>query len=323
YLREVLTAKVYDVAVTTPLTKAVRLSEKLGSTILLKREDLQPIKSFQLRGAYNRMARWPLQLLLEHGVVTASAGNHAQGIALAARHLGCQALVCMPEMAPYVKVRAVQALGGMVELVGESFQEAQEHAQVRELTTTGQTLIAPYEDPATIAGHGTIGYEILRQTNMDKLDAIFVAVGGGGLAAGIAAYVKALRPHIAVIGVEPTGSNAMAQSLARGERVALTHVDAFADGVALKHVGAETFRLCLELLDGVVLVDNAATSAAIRDVFDETRSILEPAGAVAVAGAKAFLRHYGLCHQTVVAVTSGGNMNFDDISLVAELAGTG
>lgn len=228
----------------------------------------------------------------------------------------------MPEMAPYVKVRAVQALGGMVELVGESFQEAQEHAQAL-AATTGQTLIAPYEDPATIAGHGTIGYEILRQTNMDKLDAIFVAVGGGGLAAGIAAYVKALRPHIAVIGVEPTGSNAMAQSLARGERVALTHVDAFADGVALKHVGAETFRLCLELLDGVVLVDNAATSAAIRDVFDETRSILEPAGAVAVAGAKAFLRHYGLCHQTVVAVTSGGNMNFDDISLVAELAGTG
>lgn len=321
YLREVLTAKVYDVAVETPLERMDILSEAMGNNILLKREDLQPVKSFKLRGAYNKMAQLTPEQL-ERGVICSSAGNHAQGVALGARQLGCTATIVMPTSTPAIKVAAVRALGGIVDLHGESYQEAQAHAQAR-AANEGMVFIAPYDDPYVVAGQGTIGNEILRETDMDKLDAIFVAVGGGGLVAGIAAYVKALKPHIKVIGVEPTGANAMAQSLARGERVTLSKVDAFADGVAVKYVGAETFRLCRDLIDGVVLVDNAATSAAIKDVFNETRSILEPAGAVAVAGAKAYLQHYGLTGQTVVAVTSGANMNFDRLRLVADLADVG
>ncbi|GAB4821594.1 hypothetical protein N2152v2_008640 [Parachlorella kessleri] len=340
YLREILTAKVYDVAVETPMQKAEKLSEQLGSNILLKREDLQarktdrealyisraahgtaPVKSFKLRGAYNKMAQLSPEQLAR-GVICSSAGNHAQGVALGARQLGTNSVICMPESTPDIKVSAVRALGGTVELVGESYNEAQAHAQAR-AAAEGRVFIAPYDDPYTIAGQGTIGNEVLRQCKMDELDAIFVAVGGGGLVAGIAAYIKALKPHVKIIGVEPTGANAMAQSLAAGRRVTLTKVDAFADGVAVKYVGAETFRLCRELLDGVVLVDNNAISAAIKDVFNETRSILEPAGAVAVAGAKAYLKHYNLKGKTVVAVTSGANMNFDRLRLVAELADVG
>jgi len=321
YLKEILTAKVYDVAVETPLQKATKLSETLESTILLKREDLQPVKSFKLRGAYNKMAQLSPEQL-EKGCICSSAGNHAQGVALSAARLGCNAVIVMPVTTPDIKVAAVRALGGTVELVGESYQEAQEHAMARS-RAEGRVFVAPYDDPYTIAGQGTIAAEILRQTDMDKLDAIFVAIGGGGLVAGIAAYIKALKPGIKVIGVEPVGANAMAQSLVLGERVTLSKVDTFADGVAVKHVGAETFRLCKELLDGIVLVDNSAVSAAIKDVFNETRSILEPAGAVAVAGAKAYLKNYNLKGQTVVAVTSGANMNFDQLRLVAELAGVG
>lgn len=311
----------YDVAVETPLQKATKLSETLGSTILLKREDLQPVKSFKLRGAYNKMAQLSSEQL-EKGCICSSAGNHAQGVALSAVRLGCNAVIVMPVTTPDIKVAAVRALGGTVELVGESYQEAQAYAMARS-RAEGRVFVAPYDDPYTIAGQGTIAAEILRQTDMDKLDAIFVAIGGGGLVAGIAAYIKALKPCIKVIGVEPVGANAMAQSLDLGERVTLSKVDTFADGVAVKHVGAETFRLCKELLDGIVLVDNSAVSAAIKDVFNETRSILEPAGAVAVAGAKAYLKNYNLKGQTVVAVTSGANMNFDQLRLVAELAGVG
>jgi threonine dehydratase len=321
YLREVLTAKVYDVAAETPLERAEKLSTQLGSDILLKREDLQPVKSFKLRGAYNKMSQLPPQQL-EQGVICSSAGNHAQGVALSASRLNCSAVICMPTTTPDIKVAAVRALGGNVELAGDSYQETQAHAQARS-ANEGRVFIAPYDDPYTIAGQGTIAAEILRQCNMDTLDAIFVAIGGGGLVAGIAAYVKALKPEIKVIGVEPTGANAMAQSLALGERVVLSRVDAFADGVAVKQVGAETFRLCQELLDGIVLVDNASISRAIKDVFNETRSILEPSGAVAVAGAKAYLKHYSLKGQTVVAVTSGANMNFDRLRLVADLADAG
>jgi threonine dehydratase len=287
YLREILTAKVYDVAAETPLERAEKLSTQLGSDILLKREDLQPVKSFKLRGAYNKMSQLPPQQL-DQGVICSSAGNHAQGVALSASRLNCSAVICMPTTTPDIKVAAVRALGGNVELAGDSYQETQAHAQAR-AANEGRVFIAPYDDPYTIAGQGTIAAEILRQCNMDSLDAIFVAIGGGGLVAGIAAYVKALKPEIKVIGVEPTGANAMAQSLALGERVVLSRVDAFADGVAVKYVGAETFRLCQELLDGIVLVDNASISRAIKDVFNETRSILEPSGAVAVAGAKAYL----------------------------------
>ncbi|KAI8464153.1 MAG: threonine dehydratase I [Monoraphidium minutum] len=322
YLRAILTARVYDVAVITPLDKAVKLSDAVGSSILLKREDLQPVFSFKLRGAYNKMAKLTPEQLAR-GVITSSAGNHAQGVALAAKELGCKATICMPVTTPDIKVSNVRRLGGSVELVGETYQEAQAHALQRAVSE-GLSFVAPYDDPYTIAGQGTIGDEILRQIgNPADLDAIFVAVGGGGLIAGVASYVKALQPHVKVIGVEPVGANAMAMSLAKGARVTLAKVDGFADGVAVKQVGAETFRLCRQLVDGVVLVDNAAISAAIKDVFNETRSILEPAGAVAVAGAKAWLKAEGVTGRTVVAVTSGANINFERLRLVSELADLG
>ncbi|KAG2425919.1 hypothetical protein HXX76_013293 [Chlamydomonas incerta] len=322
YLRAILTARVYDVAIQTPLEEARKLSEAVGSTILLKREDLQPVFSFKLRGAYNKMAKLPAEARAR-GVITSSAGNHAQGVALAASRMGCAAIICMPVNTPEIKVANVRKLGGQVVLVGESYQEAQAAAVARAVKE-GLTFIPPYDDPYTIAGQGTIGDEIMRQvSDPEKLDAIFVPVGGGGLIAGIAAYTKALKPDIKIIGVEPTGANAMAISLARGERVALSRVDAFADGVAVKQVGQETFRLCRELVDGIVLVDNSAVSAAIKDVFNETRSILEPAGALAVAGAKAWLKRNAMKGATVVAVTSGANMNFERLRLVAELANVG
>lgn len=323
YLRQILTAKVYDVAVETPLDLAPRLSEAMGCNLFLKREDMQPVFSFKLRGAYNKMASLT-QEQRARGVICSSAGNHAQGVALAASKLGCTATICMPVTTPEIKVSAVRRLGGHVELVGETYQEAQAHAQACS-AADGRVFVAPYDDPYTIAGQGTIGAELIRQLGprLDDLHAIFVAVGGGGLIAGIASYVKALKPDIKVIGVEPVGANAMAQSLALGERVTLAKVDSFADGVAVKQVGAETFRLCRELVDGVVLVDNSAVSAAIKDVFNETRSILEPAGAVAVAGAKAYCKYHGLAGATVLAVTSGANMNFDRLRLVSELADVG
>ncbi|KAG2485896.1 hypothetical protein HYH03_015341 [Edaphochlamys debaryana] len=322
YLRAILTARVYDVAVQTPLEEARKLSEAVGNTVLLKREDLQPVFSFKLRGAYNKMAKLPAEARAR-GVITSSAGNHAQGVALAASRMGCTAIICMPVNTPEIKVANVRKLGGQVVLVGESYQEAQAAAVAR-AAAEGLTFIPPYDDPYTIAGQGTIGDEIMRQvSDPDKLEAIFVPVGGGGLIAGIAAFTKALKPDIQIIGVEPTGANAMALSLARGERVALSRVDAFADGVAVKQVGQETFRLCRALVDGIVLVDNSATSAAIKDVFNETRSILEPAGALAVAGAKAWLKRHGKKGSTVVAVTSGANMNFERLRLVAELANVG
>jgi threonine dehydratase len=308
--------------VVTPLERADKLSDALGSTVLIKREDLQPVFSFKLRGAYNKMANLAPEQRAR-GVITSSAGNHAQGVALAAQKLGCKATICMPVTTPDIKVANVRRLGGTVELVGETYQEAQAHA-LKRAVDEGLTFVAPYDDPYTIAGQATIGDEILRQVgNPADLDAIFVAVGGGGLIAGIAAYVKALHPHVQVIGVEPTGANAMAASLARGARVTLSRVDGFADGVAVKRVGAETFRLCRDLVDGVVLVDNAAVSGAIKDVFNETRSILEPAGAVAIAGAKAWLKASGRKGATVVAVASGANVNFERLRLVSELADLG
>ncbi|BDA45868.1 Threonine dehydratase [Coccomyxa sp. Obi] len=324
YLREILTARVYDVAVETPLELASGLSLSLDNRLFLKREDLQPVFSFKLRGAYNKMASLTPEQR-EKGVIASSAGNHAQGVALAAARLGCKATICMPVTTPGIKVDAVRQLGATVEMVGESYTETQSHAQAKS-REEGLLFVAPYDDPYTIAGQGTIGTELLRQldsTDLDNLHAIFVAIGGGGLIAGIAAYVKALRPEVKIIGVEPTGANAMAMSLAAGRRVTLSKVDAFADGVAVKEVGMETFRMCRDLVDGVVLVDNSAISAAIKDVFNETRSILEPAGAVAVAGAKAYLKRHGLQGVAAVAVTSGANMNFDRLRLVTELADIG
>lgn len=275
----------------------------------------------QLRGAYNRIASLSPEALAA-GVVTASAGNHAQGVALSAQRLGLSAVVCMPVTTPGIKVEAVKRMGATVRLVGDTFDEA--NAFARSLAETeGRTFIPPFDAPDVIAGQGTVGMEILRQHGAKPLHAIFVPVGGGGLIAGIAAYVKCVRPEVLVIGVEPAGANAMAISLQRGHRVTLAKVDGFADGVAVKTVGAECFRIARDTVDGVVLVDTDAICAAIKDVFEDTRSILEPAGALALAGAKAYLAASGMREAHVVAVTSGANMNFDRLRFVSELADVG
>ena len=320
YLERILSARVYDVAVESPLERAPALSRRLGDEVLLKREDLQPVFSFKLRGAYNRMVRLSPSAL-RRGVVAASAGNHAQGVALAAQRLGCRATIVMPVTTPRIKVEAVAARGAEVVLHGDSYDDA--YAEARRLARKGRrTFVHPYDDPDVIAGQGTIGMELLRQRPRG-IDAIFVAVGGGGLAAGIAAYVKRLQPRIRVIGVEPVDADAMSRSLAAGRRVALPEVGLFADGVAVRTVGKETFRLCRKLLDEVVLVDTDAICAAIKDVFEETRSILEPAGALSVAGLKEWAARGRRRGRTLVAVTSGANMNFDRLRHVAERAELG
>ncbi len=320
YLERILSARVYDVAVESPLEPAPNLSKRLGDQVFLKREDLQPVFSFKLRGAYNRMVRLSPSDLAR-GVVAASAGNHAQGVALAAQRLGCRATIVMPVTTPRIKVEAVAARGAEVVLHGDSYDDA--YAEARRLARKGRrTFVHPYDDPDVIAGQGTIGLELLRQKPVG-IDAIFVAVGGGGLAAGIASYVKRLQPRIKVIGVEPADADAMSRSLAAGRRVTLREVGLFADGVAVRKVGKETFRLCRKLLDEIVLVDTDAICAAIKDVFEETRSILEPAGALSVAGLKAWAGRGRRRGRTLVAVTSGANMNFDRLRHVAERAELG
>ncbi len=320
YLKRILNARVYDVAVETPLDMAPNLSVRSGNSILLKREDMQPVFSFKLRGAYNKMAQLsPAQLA--KGVIAASAGNHAQGVALSAKKLGCQATIVMPTTTPQIKIQAVERRGGKVVLHGDSYSDAYQHALTLE-RETGMVFVHPYDDPDVIAGQGTIGMEILRQHNQ-PIHAIFLAIGGGGLIAGVAAYVKQLRPDIKIIGVQPVDSDAMFASLRQQRRVVLEHVGLFADGVAVKQVGEETFRLCQQLVDEVVLVNTDEICAALKDVFEDTRSILEPAGALAVAGAKRYAAREQLNSQTLVAVTSGANMNFDRLRFVAERAEIG
>ncbi len=315
YLERILTSRVYDVAIETPLEIAPNLSRRIGNTVLLKREDLQPVFSFKLRGAYNKMSRLTREEL-QRGVITASAGNHAQGVALSASKLDCSATIVMPVTTPAIKADAVSRLGGKVVLHGDSYTDAYHHAMV--LTEqTGATYIPPFDDPDVIAGQGTIGMEILRQ-HADPIHAVFVAIGGGGLAAGVASYLKRLKPDIRIIGVQPVDSDAMRQSIAKGERVELKDVGLFADGVAVKLVGAETFRICRELLDEIILVDTDAICAAIKDIFEDTRSITEPAGALAVAGAKAYAEREGLRNETLVAINCGANMNFDRLRHVSE-----
>jgi threonine dehydratase len=320
YLEKILTARVYDVAQETPLEVAPRLSERLGNTLLLKREDMQSVFSFKLRGAYNKMAQLSPARLAQ-GVVAASAGNHAQGVALGAKRLGTSAIIVMPVTTPELKVKAVEARGGIAVLQGETFDDAYAHAcQLAE--EKGMTLIHPFDDPEVIAGQGTIGMEILRQ-HQKPIHAIFVAIGGGGLIAGIAAYVKRLRPDIRIIGVEPVDADSMSQSLQAGQRVTLDQVGRFADGVAVKRVGEETFRLCQQYVDEVILVNTDDTCAAIKDVFEDTRSIVEPAGALAIAGAKAYVEREGITDETLVAIACGANMNFDRLRFVAERAEMG
>ncbi len=320
YLQKILTAKVYDVAVESPLDFAPTLSRRLGNRVYLKREDQQPVFSFKLRGAYNKMAHLtPAERA--KGVIAASAGNHAQGVALAAQRLGCTATIVMPVTTPHIKVAAVEARGGKVVLHGDSYSDAYEQAQ-RLQQASGATFVHPYDDPDVIAGQGTIGMEILRQ-HQDPIDAIFVAVGGGGLIAGIAAYIKRVQPAIKVVGVQPVDSDAMTRSLAAGRRVALPHVGLFADGVAVKQVGRETFRLAREYVDEMVTVDTDATCAALKDVFEDTRSILEPAGALSVAGVKQWCARHRAKDRTYVAIACGANMNFDRLRFVAERAELG
>jgi threonine dehydratase len=323
YLEKVLNARVYDVAVETPLDLAPNLSARIGNRLLLKREDMQPVFSFKLRGAYNKMTHLTAAQR-QRGVIAASAGNHAQGVALSAQKLGCQAVIVMPVTTPQIKIDAVKKHGGAmvrVVLAGESYDEAYAHALAMEKKEK-LTFVHPYDDPDVIAGQGTIGMEILRQ-HPEPIDAVFCCIGGGGLIAGVAAYVKRLRPHTKIIGVEASDADAMARSLAAGKRVRLDSVGLFADGAAVKYVGAETFRLCQQYVDEVVLVDTDAICAAIKDVFEDTRSILEPAGALAVAGAKAWALTHGVKDKTLVAVASGANMNFDRLRFVAERAELG
>jgi len=320
YLERILNARVYDVAIESPLEDAPILSRRLHNRVLLKREDMQPVFSFKLRGAYNKMANLSREAL-RRGVIAASAGNHAQGVALAAQRLGCKATIVMPVTTPEIKISAVQARGARVVLRGDSYDEAYRHA--RELEAKGGlTFVHPYDDPDVIAGQGTVGMEILRQ-HTGPIHAIFVAIGGGGLISGIAAYVKRLRPEVRIIGVEPEDADAMYRSLKLGRRVRLEQVGLFADGVAVKEVGVETFRLCRELVDDVILVDTDAICAAIKDVFEDTRAILEPAGALAIAGAKAYVEQARVRNETLVAVACGANMNFDRLRFVAEQAELG
>jgi threonine dehydratase len=320
YLQRTLSARVYDVAIESPLEVAPALSARLANTLLLKREDLQPVFSFKLRGAYNKMAHLSAAQL-RRGVIAASAGNHAQGVALAAQRLGCRATIVMPVTTPQIKVAAVAARGARVVLHGDSYDEAggraMDIARQKRLT-----FVHPYDDPDVIAGQGTIGMEILRQHG-DPLHAIFVAVGGGGLIAGIGSYVKRLRPAVRVIGVEPVDADAMTRSLRSGRRVKLAHAGLFADGVAVRQVGRETFRLARQCVDEMVLVDNDAICAAIKDAFEDTRSILEPAGALAIAGAKHYVERHRLRGKNLVAVACGANMNFERLRFVAERAELG
>ncbi len=320
YLQKILTARVYDVAIESPLEPAPNLSARIANRVLLKREDMQPVFSFKLRGAYNKMSRLtPAEL--RRGVIAASAGNHAQGVALAAQKLGCKAVIVMPVTTPQIKVDAVAARGAEVILTGDSYSDAYGHARKLEKARK-LVFVHPYDDPDVIAGQGTIGMEILRQ-HPGPIDAIFVAVGGGGLISGIAAYVKRVRPEVRVIGVQPVDSDAMTRSLAAGRRVVLPHVGLFADGVAVKQVGEETFRIVRELVDEMICVDTDEICAAIKDVFEDTRSILEPAGALAIAGAKAYVERSNARGQTLVAIACGANTNFDRLRFVAERAEVG
>ena len=316
----VLTSRVYDVARETPLDVAARLSQRLGNTVLLKREDQQPVFSFKLRGAYNRMAHLTAEER-RRGVITASAGNHSQGVAFSARKLGIRAVIVMPQTTPRIKVDAVRDMGAEVILSGDSYADAKAHCDTL-VEETGLTFIHPFDDPLVIAGQGTIADEILRH-GQDRIAAIFVPVGGGGLIAGIAGYVKAIRPEVKVIGVEPFEADAMYRSLEAGRRVRLDHVGIFADGVAVREVGERTFAIVRDAVDEIVRVTNDEVCAAIKDVFDDTRTVMEPAGALGVAGLKTWVEREGVIGRQFVVVLSGANMNFDRLRFVAERAEVG
>jgi len=320
YIEKILKARVYEVARATPLEYAPILSSRLGNRVYLKREDLQPVFSFKLRGAYNKISALS-EAERDRGVIAASAGNHAQGVALSARELGVPALIVMPKTTPPIKVASVRRMGAEIVLHGNTYDEAYAHA-LELVDREGMTCIHPYDDPDVIAGQGTVAMEILRQ-HRDRLYAIFVPVGGGGLIAGVAAYVKTFWPEIKVIGVEPDDAGCLHAALAAGERVVLDQVGIFADGAAVRQVGEEPFRIAQRCVDEVVLVSTDEICAAIKDIFDDTRSIAEPAGALSVAGMKKYVAREGLSGRHLVAIDSGANLNFDRLRHVAERAETG
>ncbi len=320
YLKLILTARVYEVARKTPLERAPELSRRLDNEIWLKREDLQPVFSYKLRGAYNLIAQLP-EAERARGVIAASAGNHAQGVALAAQRLGIPALIVMPKTTPEIKVAAVRRLGAEIALHGNTYDDACEHARRLE-KERGLSFVHPYDHPLVIAGQGTVGKEILEQ-HSGAIDAIFVPIGGGGLIAGVAAYVKQLCPEVKVIGVESEEAPSMQRSLAAGERVVLEHIGIFADGAAVRQVGEEPFRIARECVDRVLVVSNDEICAAIKDIFEDTRSIAEPAGALALAGLKQYVAAQGVRQRNLVAILSGANVNFDRLRHIAELAGLG
>ena len=320
YIERILRARVYDVAIESALQTAPRLSARTGNTILLKREDEQQVFSFKLRGAYNKIYHLDAEQKAA-GVVAASAGNHAQGVALAGKQLGVRTTIVMPVTTPAIKVETVRRLGGKAVLQGDSYDDAYAYA-LKLSAEKGLTFIHPFDDPEVIAGQGTIGMELLRQ-HADPIDAIFVPVGGGGLIAGIAAYVKHIRPEIKVIGVEPEDSPTLERAMAKRRRVVLPRVGLFVDGVAVRQIGKETFRIARKLVDEVILVSTDETCAAIKDVFDETRSVAEPAGALAIAGMKKYVAREKVSDQTLIGILSGANINFDRLRHVAERAEVG
>jgi len=320
YIEKILTARVYDVAIESPLERAKRLTTRLGNQIWLKREDLQPVFSFKLRGAYNKLHQLSLSGNIK-GVIAASAGNHAQGLALSASKLGVPATIVMPKTTPRIKVDAVKSFGAKAVLFGDTYDEASDHAY--ELAEKNKlSYIHPYDDPDVIAGQGTIAMEILRQ-HPENIDAIFIPVGGGGLIAGISAFIKYLHPEIKIIGVEPEDAACMAAALEKNRRVVLNQVGIFADGVAVKQVGRETFRIAKKCVDEVITVTTDEICASIKDIFDDTRSITEPAGALAVAGIKKYVEQHQLKDNTLIAINSGANMNFDRLRHVSERAELG
>ena len=327
YLQKILTARVYDVATESALEPAKNLGKRLHNTVLLKREDQQPVRSFKLRGAYNKMAHLT-QEQLKKGVICASAGNHAQGVALSASKLGTRAVIVMPTTTPQLKVDAVRGFGGEVVLFGESYSDAYNHSLELQ-KKQGLTFVHPFDDPYVIAGQGTIAMEMLRQVQtLDSLkgkplDAVFVAIGGGGLVSGVANYIKAVDPRIKVIGVQMNDSDAMIQSVVSKKRVTLPDVGLFSDGTAVKLVGEETFRVARGLVDEFMTVDTDAVCAAIKDIFVDTRSIVEPAGALAVAAIKQYVAKNKTKGETYAAILCGANMNFDRLRFVAERAEVG
>eukprot|EP00871_Galdieria_phlegrea_P001887 jgi/Galph1/269/GphlegSOOS_G5102.1 len=321
YLEKVLLSRVYEVAIESPLNLAPLLSTRVDNNVYLKREDEQPVFSFKLRGAYNLMANTP-KTLLKNGVIAASAGNHAQGVALAASKLGIPSTIVMPETTPKIKVDAVKARGAEAVLYGDNFDEAKEFA-MKLVQETQAFFVPPFDHPDIIAGQGTIGLELVRQMSGRPLHAVFVPVGGGGLIAGIACVVKRLRPEVKIIGVEPVDADAMKQSLEHGERIVLKQVGGFADGVAVRQVGEATFHLCQQFVDEIILVDTDEICAAIKDVFEDTRSVLEPAGALSIAGLKAYVEREQISGLNMIAIASGANMNFDRLRHVSERAEIG